>query len=201
MRAMLLLVLALVPRPGAARAPAALQGDSLRDAIALGRTHDDSLVDAFNRGYSLSPSGVIEQAEIVTEFRRAVLIVRDHALQGDFVFGPSDVAKALAPSTGLVTFIVQVRLHPMTTLIREPAYDLYVSTGPRTPPLAPKVLKRTPVYPPLAAPGGQSQIVAVRLEASLARADIEAAPAPLLIVTDENAGILWQARIDLTRYR
>jgi hypothetical protein len=197
MRATLILILALLPPwTGAA---VTVQEDSLREAVALGRTHDEALFESFNKGYSLSPSGTIEQAEIITEFRRAVLIVRDHALQGEYTFGPVDVARALAPSRGLVTFIVQARLHPMTTFIREPTYDLYVSTGSRTPPIPSNAVKRDPVYPPGAAPG--SSVVAVRLEASFPRADIEAAPAPALMVTDEKGEMLWQARIDLTRYR
>lgn len=205
MRATVMLVLAVLFSsgaffPGASGASASgAQGDWLRDALALGRTHDDALFEAFNQGYSLSPSGTIELAGIVTEFRRAVLIVRDHALQGVYAFGPNDLAKALAPSKGLVTFIVQVRLHPLNTLIKEPSYDLYISTGPRSPPIASKALKRQPVYPVGGAPG--SAVVAVRLDASFPRADIERAAAPLLIVTDEKAEILWQARIDLSRFR
>jgi hypothetical protein len=194
MRARLLLVIAPV-----LAAAFAAQGEALRDALVLGRTHDDALFEAFNRGYTLSPSGTIERAEIVTEFRRAVLIVRDRAQQGNFGFGADDVAKALAPDRGLVTFVVQVRLHPLNTFAREPAYDLYVSTGPRSPPIGAKVVKRDPVYPPGGAPG--SAVVAVRLEASFPRAEIERAAAPVLIVTDEKAEILWQARIDLSRYR
>jgi hypothetical protein len=44
-------------------------------------------------------------------------------------------------------------------------------------------------------------VVAVRLEGSFPRAAIEGAPSPMLIVTDEKAEVLWQARIDLSRYR
>jgi hypothetical protein len=195
MRTMLLLVLAVFISPG----PLAGQGDSRREALTLGRTHDDALFESFNKSYSLSPSGTIESAEIITEFRRAVLIVREHALQGDYSFDELDLAKALVPYKGLVTFIVQARLHPQNTFIREPSYDLYISTGPKSPPIAPKTLKREPVYPPGGPPG--SPVLGVKLEGSFPRAAIERAAAPMLIVTDEKAEILWQARIDLSRYR
>jgi hypothetical protein len=170
-----------------------------QEALQLGRTHDDALFEAFNKGYGLSPSGIIDSAEVLTEFRRAVLIVREHALQGDLTFGPPDLAKALTPYRDLVTFIVRVRLPPSNTLMGPPPYDLYVSTGPRTPPLAAKPLKREPVYPPGGAVG--SPIVAVRLEASFPNGVIVSAPDPNLVVVDEKAGVLWQARIDLSRYR
>ena len=189
MRVTLLLVLAL----------GAFQDVSLRDAVSLGRTQDEALYAGFNRGYILTPSGTIDRAEIVTKFRRAVLIVREHVVQGDYAFGPPDLAKALIPYNGLVTVIVQVRLHPMNTFSKEPAYDLYISTGPRSPPIAPKTLKREAVHAPGAAPG--SGAVAVRLEASFPGAAVEAVPAALLMVIDEKAELLWQAHLDLARYR
>jgi hypothetical protein len=199
MRTTLLLVLVSIPHlAGPVREPVRAPQEALRDAVALGRTHDDGMIEAFNKGYSLSPSGPVERAEIITEFRRAVLIVREHALMGDYAFGAVDLPKALEPYQGQVAFSVTVRLHPLNTLVREPAYDLYVSTGPKSPPVASKAVKRDPVYAP--GPMG-SPLTGVRLEAAFSRADIEGAAAPVLIVTDEKAEILWQARIDLSRYR
>ena len=55
------------------------QGDPLKDAATLGRTRDDAQFEAFNKSYSLTLSGNIERAEIVTEFRRAVLIAHQRA--------------------------------------------------------------------------------------------------------------------------
>ncbi len=196
MRATPLLVLAVLAlRPFGTAAP---QGNSLRDAVTLGQTHEDALYEAFNKGYNLSATGTIEQAEIVTEFRRAVLLVREKALGGDYAFREPQLAKALEPYKGLVTLIVRVRLHPLNTLIKEPAYDLYISSGPRTPPIATKGLKRDPIYAfgPMGSP-----LAGVRLEASFPRADITSAASPTLIVTDEKAEIIWQARLDLSRYR
>lgn len=196
MRIRATLPLVLLGLVSAAPAP---QGGSPRDALTLGRTHDDALYESFNTSYKLPATGALDSAEIITEFRRSVLIVRTHALQGDYSFGENDVVKAMAPFAGLITCIVQVRLHPMNVFAREPAYDLYLSTGPRSPPIASKTMKRDPVYPPGAEPG--SSMVAVRLEASFSRAEIERAESPRLIVTDEKAEILWQQRLDLSRYR
>lgn len=176
------------------------QADLLKDATTLGRTHDDTLFESFNRSYSLSPSGPIDRAEIVTEFRRAVLIVREHVLQGDYMYGGEVLAKALLPMKGLVTFIVQVRLHPQHAFNKEPAYDLYVATGPGSAPIASTGMKREPVYAQGGGPG-TAAMVAVRLEASFPRADFTRSAMPQLIVTDHKAEILWQARLDLSRYR
>ena len=169
-----------------------------RDALALGRTRDDALFESFNKGYSLATSDIIETAEIITEFRRAVLLVRERTMQGDYVVTDQTLSRAMAPHLGQVGFIVQVRLAPFNTFIAPPAYDVYVSTGPRTKPLADKALKRDPVYA-FGPPG--SPIVGVRIQATFAKADIERAALPELIVTDDKAEIVWRARIDLSRFR
>jgi hypothetical protein len=177
---------------------AAAQGNRLHDAVVLGQTHDDALFESFDKAYSLPPTDTIEHAEIVTEFRRAVLMVREKALGGDYAFRDAQLAKALEPFKGLVTFIVRARLHPLNTFVKPPPYDLYVSTGPRSPPIASKAMKRDPIY--TLGPMG-SPLAGVRLEASFPRAEIERAAAPALIVTDDKAEVIWQARIDLSRYR
>lgn len=169
-----------------------------RDALRLGRSQDEALHAAFARGYSLSPVDPVESAEIITEFRRAVLLVRARAQLGEFGFTERDLNVAMAPHLGLITFVAQVRFNPMHTYTAPPAYELYVSTGPDTPPLAGREVKRDPVYAP--GPMG-SPLIAVRLEITIPRAQLEAAPRPELILTDERASVLWRARIDLARFR
>jgi hypothetical protein len=169
-----------------------------RDALALGRTRDDALFESFNKGYSLAVSDIIESAEIITEFRRAVLLVRERTMQGDYVVTDATVTRVMAPHLGQIGFIVQVRLSPFNTFIAAPAYDLYVSTGARSKPLADKALKREPVFA-LGPPG--APIVGVRLHATFAKEQIERAAQPELIVTDDKAEIIWRARIDLSRFR
>lgn len=174
------------------------QADSARDAIALGKTRDDALYAAFNKGYELAVRDPVDHAEIITEFRRAVIVVRERADQGQYAITERDLTVSMAPHRGKITFIVQARLHPLNTYAKVPAYDLYISTGPSTPPISTKALKREPVYA-MGPPG--SAIAAVRLEATFERADIESAPSPTLIVADDKADLLWQARIDLSRFR
>jgi hypothetical protein len=176
----------------------AAQGDSVRDALALGKTRDDALYEAFNKGYELGVSTPIERAEIITEFRRAVMLVRERVNQGQNAVTERDLSVAMAPHRGKITWIVHVQLHPLHTYSKLPNYDLYISTGASTAPIAPKHLERIPIYaigPPPAPLNG------VRLEATFPRADVAAAAAPMLIVTDDKADMLWQARIDLSRFR
>src|SRR5258708_18908142 len=122
MRAASMSVLAVLSSVTVLSGALRVQGDPLREALALGRTHDEALFQSFERSYSLSPSGTIDSAGIVTEFRRAVLLVRDHTVLGDYAFGPADLTKALAPFRGLVAIIVQVRLSPLNVFIKMPPY-------------------------------------------------------------------------------
>lgn len=194
------LVLLAIAIGAAARAGAARQADDARDAMNLGRTHDQALYDAFNAGYRLTPSGVVDSVEVVTEFRRAVLLVREHAMKGEYSFTANDLTSALAPYRGQVTLIAQVRLHPLNTYATPPKYDLYVRTGPQSKPVAAPSIKRDPVYA-LGSAGPGNTIVAVRLEASFPRADVMNATEPTLVLIDEHGSPVWQTRIDLTRFR
>jgi hypothetical protein len=169
-----------------------------RDALALGRTRDDALFESFNKGYNLAVSDIIESVEVITEFRRAVLLVRERTMQGDYVVTDATVTRAMAPHLGQIGFIVQVRLPPFNTFIAPPSYDVYISTGPSTKPLGDKALKRDPVYA-FGPPG--SPIVGVRIQATFPKDAIERATNPELVVTDDKAEIIWRARIDLSRYR
>ncbi|HEX5476211.1 MAG TPA: hypothetical protein VFX12_16245 [Vicinamibacterales bacterium] len=175
-------------------------GDSLADAVSLARTHDQALFEAFNAGYQLAASGEVERVEVVTEFRRAVLLARARADQGDFSFTPRDLDLAMTPFRGRVGFLAQVRLNPLNTYATPPPYLLYIRTGPATPPLAPGDLKRDPVFPPgLSRPG--TAMTAVAIEASFSRADIVGAADPHLMILDPQGTTIWDARLDLTRYR
>jgi hypothetical protein len=171
-----------------------------RQALDLGRTRDEALFTAFNRGYEMTPGELIDRAEIVTEFRRAVLIVREHANRADLTFSEHELSKEMEPVATAISFIVQARLHPLNTYSNAPAYGLYIETGPRSKPLAPKPFTREPVYAPGTAGPGRT-ILAVRLEGRFEREDITAAAAPALVITDEQANVIWKTRIDLTRYR
>lgn len=169
-----------------------------REALRLGRTQDDAVYDAFTKGYALPAAIPVDSAEIITEFRRAVLIVRERARLGEFGFTERDLNVAIRPHLGLVTFVVQVRLNPMHTYAKAPAYELYLATGPSSAPLAGPELKRTPIYPLGALEG---TLIGVRLEITLPRAQIASASRPELIVTDERADVVWRARIDLAGFK
>jgi hypothetical protein len=188
LRAILLAVLALAQLP------------PLQQAIALGRTNDDAQLIAFHRRYQLTPGPTINHAEIITEFRRAVMIVQDRMAHAQPAFSEYDLTKEMVPFDGQVTFIVEARLNPMNNYVKAPPYILYVETGKATGPLPPKPFTYDGVKA-FGAIGPGGPLVAVRLEGGFPRAGIAAAAAPTLVVVDDHANVVWRMPIDLTPYR
>ena len=163
--------------------------------MALGRTRDPAQYDAFHAGYVLSPSGEVERVEVITEFRRAVLIVRQHAEMGEYSFNENNLARALVPYRGLVTFTAQLRLHPLHNYATPPGYEMYVQTGPTTKPIAPSSFKREPVYPP-GRPDTPPAMSGFVLILTVPRADISGAADPALVIVNEASDVVWRARLE-----
>lgn len=177
----------------------AAQPSDLQEALRLGRSQDASLFAAFAKGYELSATTPVASAEIITEFRRAVLIVREHMQRGEAGYTDHELTTAMKPHLGQVTFIVNINLHPLNTYTTMPAYDLYVSSGATSAPIASETpIRRDPIYA-IGPPG--SPLVGLRLEVTLSRDKLAAAPAPELILTNETADVVWRGRVDLSRYR
>jgi hypothetical protein len=177
-----------------------VQSNDVREAWELGRTHELARLDAFNKNYQLAGSDAVDYAEVLTEFRRCVLLVREHAQRGDFGYTPIDVERDVKPLHGQIAFVVQARLNPLHVFVSPPRYELFISTGRMSKPLAAKPLKRDGVYG-LNAPKASGPLIGVRVEGAFLRSDVEDAEAPVLTLADEKANVIWQAPLDLSRYR
>src|SRR5690242_15485875 len=96
-------VIALTLLPAAAPQIDSAQ-TAAHDAVAIGRARDPALYNAFHAGYVLAPSGEVELAEVITEFRRAVMIVRKHADLGEYSYNENNLARDMTPYRGQVAF-------------------------------------------------------------------------------------------------
>ena len=69
---------------------------------------------------------VVERVELVSEFRRVVLIAEDRARKGDRMFGysASQAQKALAPWNRRVSVIARLRFHPQNTYVDVPPAEI-----------------------------------------------------------------------------
>jgi hypothetical protein len=133
----LVVALAFVATVGSAEIERAQQVARSRDAE---RTQ-------FHRKYLFDvPGDPVRQIEVITEFRRLVMVTEDHLRLGDQMFSRSvrDAEAALAPTRGLLTLKAQLRFHPLNTYAAIPAFRLAI--GPPTPPAS-----AFPAAPPVAA--------------------------------------------------
>jgi hypothetical protein len=83
--------------------------------------------EQFHRRYVFDlRDATVTQVEVITEFRRLVLITEEHIFRGDWMFsrGARSAEQALAPSRGMVTIRAVVRFNPLNTYITPPPYLL-----------------------------------------------------------------------------
>src|SRR4051812_8287673 len=101
-------------------------GSDIERALTLARGRDAER-QQFHRRYVVDlPGPDVTQFEVVTEFRRMVMIAEEHVLRGDWMFtrGLRAAEDALKPLRGVITVRAQVRFNPLNTFIESPAYSL-----------------------------------------------------------------------------
>lgn len=69
---------------------------------------------------------LVERVEVVSEFRRVVLMAEDRVRKGDRMFGysASQAQKALGPWNRRVSVIARLRFHPQNTYVDVPAVEI-----------------------------------------------------------------------------
>lgn len=93
----------------------------------------------FHRQYFFDlPDATVTQIEVITEFRRMVMITEDHLRLGDAMFSRSvrDGEAALAPTRGILTLKAQLRFHPLNAYAAVPAFRLAIGEPPPDAPLS-----------------------------------------------------------------
>jgi hypothetical protein len=155
--------------------------------VARGR---DSERQQFHRRYVFDlKDDTVTQLEVITEFRRLVLISEEHIFRGDWLFTRSvrSGEQALAPTHGLTTIRATVRFNPLNTFIAPPAYLLAMSTGVAG--SVPSVLETT-VTPQMSVPfkarDGKmlSSMVGATLEANLPSTELGQLTRVLTVILD-----------------
>jgi hypothetical protein len=105
-----------------------MDGNDMERALAIARARDAER-QQFHSRYVINLSDpAVTQLEVITEFRRLVIIAEDHVLRGDWMFtrGLRAAEQALAPSRGMLTIRARVRFNPLNTFIVPPDYALAV---------------------------------------------------------------------------
>jgi hypothetical protein len=148
----------------------------------------DSERAQFHSKYFFKPANdTVIQIEVVTEFRRLVLITEQHLLAGDQMFsrGEREAREALAPTRGLVTLKAQLRFHPQNAYVTVPDFKIAIGqppVGDLSNQLETKIT--SDMAAPAKNPRERTAILGAALEASLASTQIGQATVPVGVVLD-----------------
>ena len=154
-----------------------MSGGEIERAQQVARARDSER-QQFHRRYVFDlHDDTVTQIEVVTEFRRLVLITEEHIFRGDWLFsrGVTAAEKALTPFRGMVTIRAAVRFNPLNTFITPPAYLLAIGDAESGAPRAVIDTQVTPEYStPFKARGGKmvSSLTGATLEADLPAAEL-----------------------------
>jgi hypothetical protein len=123
-----------------------MSGNDMERALAIARARDTER-QQFHKQYVFKLTDpAVTEIEVVTEFRRLVIIAEDHVFRGDWMFtrGLRAAEQALGSSRGMLTIRAQVRFNPLNTFIVSPDYALAVGTSAGT--LVPVDTQLTPQF-------------------------------------------------------
>ncbi len=157
----------------------------------------------FHRKYVFDlPDSTVTQLEVITEFRRMVMITEDHLRFGDAMFSRSVRAgeAALAPTRGILTLKAQLRFHPLNTYAAVPAFRLAIGKPAPDAPLSSLDTQVTPQYSlPYKIRNGRtaSTFTGAVLQADVPASRIGQTARPVGVVLDGRE--LARTTIDFTR--
>ena len=169
----------------AAPAPQSLDPAALDEALRIARTRRPAEYDRFNAPYIVVRGGPGQPTvEVITEFRRAVLLARHQVDLGNHTWSPTNLARALEKHAGLTTVQAQVWLPPNHLYVGTPTYrlDLYDVRNRAVPAVSEK---REPIYSTLTGEG--SALTGVTLE-TLYRDPVLRDPGCCLVVIVDPRG-------------
>jgi hypothetical protein len=101
--------------------------------LAIARSRDEERA-AFHAPYIQQlNTPVVESAELVTEYRRVVLLAEERTRKGErmFTYSASLAQQAVAPWRHRVGLVARLRFHPQNTYVMVPDIDVELPARPR----------------------------------------------------------------------
>jgi hypothetical protein len=166
-----------------------MSGSEIERAQQVARGRDSERQQFHHRYVFDLKDDTVTQIEVITEFRRLVLVSEEHIFRGDWLFTRSvrSGEQALAPTRGLTTIRATVRFNPLNTFITPPGYLLAMSPGAAG--NVPSVLETT-VTPQMSVPfkarDGKmlSSLVGATLEANVSSTELGQLTRVLTVLLD-----------------
>lgn len=121
-------VAALCPAPAPAHPARAGQlASDLAEAVALGLSRDEARRAAFHDRYVQRLGGpLVQSIEVVTEFRRAVLLAEERARQGESAWAVERAAAALDGFRGRLDLVLHLRFDPLNAYRAMPHVNVVI---------------------------------------------------------------------------
>jgi hypothetical protein len=166
-----------------------MSGSDIERALALSRAREAERQQFHRRYITDLTDPVVTQIEVVTEFRRVVMIAEEHVLHGDWMFtrGVRAAEDAIRATRGTVTIRAQIRFNPLNTFIESPPYKLALGR-PGTP--EPPQALVTDLMPKFSVPFKAkdrrtlSSLIGCSLESTLDAARLGPAPRVIAVTLD-----------------
>jgi hypothetical protein len=99
------------------------------EALSIGQSRIDSVRTRFHQAYRLQVARPpIDYIDVVTPFRRVVLITEERNLLGIRGFTRREALDALGAQAGIVQLRVEITFHPQHVFVGVPAYDVELET-------------------------------------------------------------------------
>ena len=107
---------------------------AIDQAVAIARERRDAVIRTFNDRYVLAPSDPrFERIEIITEFRRVVLMGRERIAAGNFSWTAYGMTRLLEPFRGRLSILAHVRFPPQHVIVTVPDYTAVLASVPPGP--------------------------------------------------------------------
>jgi hypothetical protein len=121
-------------------------------ATAIGESRVESVRTQYHRPYRVRVARPpVDYIDVVTPFRRIVLIAEDRARTGARPLGQRETLDAAGDRVSLVEFIVELTFHPLNTYVGVPLYEVELVALQPIPPaqptrILPVQVSRTPRF-------------------------------------------------------
>jgi hypothetical protein len=119
------------------------------EAVGIGQSRVDAVRARFHRPYRIAVGRPpVDYLEVVTPFRRMVILAEERALAGGRGFTQREAAATLGESALVVDIVVEMTFHPLNVFVGVPGYDVALVAPSSAAPLAPRAVTRTPRFGP-----------------------------------------------------
>lgn len=199
-RTVLLLLAALLAGSDPAAFEQTLDRRSIDEAIAMGQSRIEAVRTRYHQPYRIQGTRPpIDSIEIVTPFRRVVLLAEERVRVGNRVFGQREALAALGDRAAVVEVLVEMTFHPLNVFVAVPDYSVELATASPVARISPRNISRVPRLGS-AVPGGGQPLTGGTITASFDAGTLNPTGVYDVIVSEKGKE-LARGRVNLGQLR